>query len=209
MALLLCHGPVLLSPPSGLGGDLPCTLHYRWFLPVIPFSQVSQCFISSLCLVCRRYGIPHWIIYARVMYSWPYSTLSGESALKTTLMLDFLQTCPHSSWPHRVSPCHQQSLLFLLSLNVTAAVCCFLCGWGRSIANEVCGIIVLLEDSSKVVNFLQKVVLCGDNPPGPVLEASHHMPLHTGQMLELKVICCLLRLVSCMSLSAQLLALTE
>ena len=48
---------------------------------------------------------------------------------------------------------------------VTATlVCCFLCGWGRSIADKVCRVTVLLQDSSKVANFLLMVVLRVDDP---------------------------------------------
>ena len=66
-------------------------------------------------------------------------------------------------------------------------MCCFLCGWGRSIADEVCKVTVLFENSSKVVKFLQKVVLRVDDPSGPVVETSHHTSLHVGRLMELKV----------------------
>ena len=54
---------------------------------------------------------------------------------------------------------HQWSLLLLLSLIWVACVCCFLCGWGRGIADEGRRITVLLENSNSVFNFLVKVVL--------------------------------------------------
>ena len=101
-------------------------------------------------------------------------------------MLNFLQTCIMSR-PHRLSPCHQQSFLFLLSLIVTPAICCFLCRWGRSIANEVCGATVLLADSSKVVNFLLKVVWCFDYPPWPSHGGISPHALYMGRMMGLKV----------------------
>ena len=67
---------------------------------------------------------------------------------------------------------------------MAARICCFLCGWGRSIADEVCKVTVLFENSSKVVKFLQKVVLRVDDPSGPVMETSHHTSLHVGQMMH-------------------------
>ena len=45
--------------------------------------------------------------------------------------------------------------------------------WGRSIADKVCREPILLEDSSKVVNFLLKVVLRVDDPSSPVVETLH------------------------------------
>ena len=45
----------------------------------------------------------------------------------------------------------------------------------------------MLQDSSEVVNFLLKVVLCADDLSGPVVEASHHTSLHVGWMMGLKV----------------------
>ena len=60
-------------------------------------------------------------------------------------------------------------------------------GWGRSIADKVCKITVKLEDSSKVVNFLLKVVLCADDLSGPVMETSHYTSLHMGRMMGLDV----------------------
>ena len=82
---------------------------------------------------------------------------------------------------------HQWSLLLLLSLIWAACVCCFLCGRGRAIADEVCKITILLEDPSKVVNFLLKVVLHVDDPSGPIIETSHHTSLHKGRMMGLEV----------------------
>ena len=51
----------------------------------------------------------------------------------------------------------------------------------------VCRVTVLLEDSSKVVNFLLKVVQRADDLSGPVVETSHHTSLHVGRMMGLKV----------------------
>ena len=59
--------------------------------------------------------------------------------------------------------------------------------WGRSVADKVCRVTVLLEDSSKVVNFLLKVVLHADNPSGLVMEAFHHTSLHVPRMMGLDV----------------------
>ena len=50
-----------------------------------------------------------------------------------------------------------------------------------------CRVPVLLEDSSKVVNFLLKVGLRIDDPSGPVVETSHHTSLHMGQMMRLEM----------------------
>ena len=63
----------------------------------------------------------------------------------------------------------------------------FLCGRGRAIADEVRKITILLEDPSKVVNFLLKVVLHVDDPSGPIIETSHHTSLHKGRMMGLEV----------------------
>ena len=51
--------------------------------------------------------------------------------------------------------------------------------------DKVCRVIVLVEDSSKVVNFLLKVVLHADNPSGPVVETSQHTSLHVPWMMGL------------------------
>ena len=40
-------------------------------------------------------------------------------------------------------------------------------------------------DSSKTVNYLQKVVLCVDDPSGPVVGTFHHPFLHVGRMMGL------------------------
>ena len=53
--------------------------------------------------------------------------------------------------------------------------------------DEVHRITVLLEDPSKVVNFLLKVVLHADDPSGPIMETSYHPSLHVGRMVGLKV----------------------
>ena len=50
------------------------------------FSLVSSLVLSPRCrpgCSCRGYDLPHWIAYravAKLMYPWPWSTLSGESA---------------------------------------------------------------------------------------------------------------------------------
>ena len=36
--------------------------------------------------------------------------------------------------------------------------------------DKICRKTVLLEDSSKVIIFLRKVVLCADDPSGPVVK---------------------------------------
>ena len=82
---------------------------------------------------------------------------------------------------------HHQWPLLLLSFVWAVCVCCFLCGWSRGIADEVCRITVLLEDPSKVVNFLLKVVLFVDDPSGPIIKTSHHTSLHVSRMMGLKV----------------------
>ena len=48
--------------------------------------------------------------------------------------------------PSHIGYHHQRSLLLFLLW--AAYVCCFLCGWGRGIADEVRGITILLENSS-------------------------------------------------------------
>ena len=53
--------------------------------------------------------------------------------------------------------------------------------------DKVCRVRVLLEDDSKVVNFLLKVVLHADNPSGRVVETSHHTSFHMGRMMGLEV----------------------
>ena len=94
--------------------------------------------------------------------------------LKTTLMLNFLQTRLMSS----LIPATQgittsgSFSLALLSLITATRVCCFLHRWGRSIVDKVCRVTILLQDSSEVVNFLLKVVLCANDLSGPVVEAS-------------------------------------
>ena len=57
--------------------------------------------------------------------------------------------------PSHIGYHHQWSLLLLLSPVTGGCVCCFLCVLDRSIADKVCRITILLEDSSKVVNFLR------------------------------------------------------
>ena len=59
--------------------------------------------------------------------------------------------------------------------------------WGTTIADKACKVTVLLEDFSKMVNFLLKVVLHVDNPSGPVVETSHHTSLHVPPMMGLEV----------------------
>ena len=66
-------------------------------------------------------------------------------------------------------------------------LCLFTCGWGRNIADKVCRVSVLLQNSCKVVNFLLKVVLCADDLAEPVVETSYHTTLHVGQMMKLEV----------------------
>ena len=58
---------------------------------------------------------------------------------------------------------------------------------GQKHADQVCRVPILLEDSSKVVNFLLKVVLRVDDPSGPVMETSHHASLHVGRMMGLEM----------------------
>ena len=52
--------------------------------------------------------------------------------------------------------------------------------------DKICRVTVLLEDSSKVVNFLLKVVLHVDSS-SPVVKTSHHTFLHMGQIVSLEV----------------------
>ena len=52
--------------------------------------------------------------------------------------------------PSHIEYHYQWSLLILLSLVWAACICCFLCGWGRGIADEVCRMSILFEDSSYV-----------------------------------------------------------
>ena len=60
-------------------------------------------------------------------------------------------------------------------------------GGAEALQIKVCRVIVPLEDPTKVVNFLLKVVLCADDLSGPVVETSHHTSLHVGQMMGLEV----------------------
>ena len=60
-------------------------------------------------------------------------------------------------------------------------------GGAEALMDKVCRETVLLEDSSKVVNFLLKVVLRADDLSGPVMETSHHTSLHVGRMMGLEV----------------------
>jgi len=60
-------------------------------------------------------------------------------------------------------------------------------GWARSIADKVCRVTILLQDSSEVVNFLLKVALCANGLSGSVVEASHHSSFHVGRMIGLEV----------------------
>ena len=54
--------------------------------------------------------------------------------------------------------------------------------------DKVCKVTVLREDFSEVVDFLLKVVLCVDDPSGPVVETSHHISFRMGWMMGLKVV---------------------
>ena len=58
---------------------------------------------------------------------------------------------------------------------------------GGTEVDKVCRITVLLEDSSQVVNFLLNVVLCADDPSGPVVEPSHHTSFHVVLKVEILV----------------------
>ena len=49
----------------------------------------------------------------------------------------------------------------------------------EALADKVCKTSVPLEDSSKVVNFLN-VLLGADDPSDPVVQTSHHPSLHMG-----------------------------
>ena len=89
--------------------------------------------------------------------------------------------------PSHIGYHHQWCPLLLLFLIMAACVCCFLCGWSRSVADKVCRVSVLLQNSSKVVNFLLMVALRADNPSGRVVETSHHTFLHVGGMMGIKV----------------------
>ena len=53
--------------------------------------------------------------------------------------------------------------------------------------DKVCRITLLLENSSKVVNFLLKVVLRADDLSGPVVETPLHTSLHVCRMMGLEV----------------------
>ena len=91
---------------------------------------------------------------------------------------------PANTHPSHIRYHYQWSLLLLLSLVWAACIYSFLCGWGRGIADEVRRITTLLEDPSKVVNFLLKVFLHVDDS---IMKTSHHTSLHMGQMLGLEV----------------------
>ena len=83
------HCGLLRVHPSG------GTHGYSWLLNHLSLAGTSvflqSRFQSPFCLPdvdlhgcsCRGYDIPHWIAYravAKLMYPWPWSTLSGESA---------------------------------------------------------------------------------------------------------------------------------
>ena len=90
-APVLCHGRALWSPPSASGrwhAWLQLTSQSSLACRHLGFPSVSfpVSVLSPLCwpgCSCRGYDIPHWIAYravAKLMYPWPWSTLSGESA---------------------------------------------------------------------------------------------------------------------------------
>ena len=93
--------------------------------------------------------MPHWIAYQEVIYPSPWSTLSGESDYSDIKLP--ANTPNVFGHPSHVWYYHQWSLLLLLFLVWAAYVCCFLCGWDRSIADEVHRVLSLLEDTSKAV----------------------------------------------------------
>jgi len=79
--------------------------------------------------------------------------------------------------PSHIGYHHQWSLLLLLSIIQAACVCCFLCGWDQSVADKVCRVSILFEDSSKVVKFLLKIVLRVD-PSDPLWYISPPLSSH-------------------------------
>ena len=86
----LPYGPALWSLPSGLDGDScthallqltsPSSLSRRH--PGTPSVSSPVSVRSPQCgpgRSFRGYNIPHWIGYQKVIYPWPWSTLSRES----------------------------------------------------------------------------------------------------------------------------------
>ena len=104
---VLCHGPVQWSPPSGLSGahaplqlispSSPSCRH-----PSVPSVSSPASVWSLWCRLgrsCRGYDIPHWICLPGGNVSFTSVNIERRvlPELKTTLMLNFLQTCLMSS----------------------------------------------------------------------------------------------------------------
>ena len=112
---VLCHGPALWSFPSGSGGGSPCMLCHSRLLHHPPLTGISV-FLQSRLL--SPSGLPDVDLAAAAcdtIYTLDCLPRGNVSLilvnielrvhldLKTTLMLNFLQTYLHSSQPHRVS----------------------------------------------------------------------------------------------------------
>ena len=171
---MLRYSWLLHHPP--LAGILVFLQSY--LQPLFGLSDVDLAGIRYTTLDCLPRG--NYVSFTLVNIKWRV-----HPELKTTLMLpaNMPDVLPRPS--SYIGYHHQWSLLLLLSLVWVARICCFLCGRGRGIADEVCRTTVLLEDSSKVVNFLLKIVLRADDPSGPIMETSHHPSLHVGRCPEI------------------------
>ena len=106
----LCHGPALWYPPSGSDGDSPMHAPLPLTSPSSPSHRYpSVPSVSSPvsvwpprcrpCHSCRGYDIPHWTAYQMGYVSLTLVNIARRIRpdLKTTLMLNFLQTCQMSS----------------------------------------------------------------------------------------------------------------
>ena len=124
---------------------LPCMLCYSWPLHH-SLSQASRCsfsLVSSLRLV-YPWGIR--IPRGTVSFTLVKIEQRVHPDLKTTdieLSANTPDVFTHSSY----TLYHHQWSLLLLSLVWAACVCCSLCGQGRSIADKVHRVTVLLDDS--------------------------------------------------------------
>ena len=85
--------------------------------------------------------------------------------------------------PSHIGYHHQWSPLLLLLVITAACVCCVLCGWGRSIADKVCRVIVLLEDFCMVVNICRLSCMLIIS----LALSWRHLTIHVSRIMGLKV----------------------
>ena len=134
---LLHHYP-LASVPSA------SSLVFVWSVPDVDLAAAAG--DTIYLLLCILHLSQHWAESPLRLKD--YSDLEPPANMPDVL-----------TYPSHIRYHHQWSLLFLLFLVWAACVCCFLWGVLRII-------IILLEDSSIVVNYLLKVVLHVDDPSG-------------------------------------------